>query len=86
MNRRPPWNVRGETGPSELPTLDALEAFDAMRTFLESYWTELGKSEDTLQLLLSDIDRNTAFRPDGGTLDPAEWGRWIKAVRDVKQG
>jgi hypothetical protein len=86
MDRRPPWNVRDEPAPSDLPTLDAVEAFDAMRSFLESYWDEGGKAEEELLHLLSSIERDAAIRPDGGTLDPGQWSRWVEAVRNVKKG
>ena len=85
MSRRPPWIGPEALALSELPTLDALEGFDAMRSFLEAYWERGGRSSDDLALLLSGIERDTSIRPDGGTLDPSKWDDWLKAIATVKQ-
>ena len=62
--------------------LNQLEAFDAMRHFLEAYWVRGGKAADELAVLLGDIDRTLAN--DGGPADPAQWADWLEAVRKIK--
>jgi hypothetical protein len=84
--RRPPWNVPDQPGPGELPTLDALEAFDVMRSFLENYWDEGGQAEDQLLRLLSSIERDSSICADGGPTDQGQWDRWVEAVRYIKRG
>ena len=84
MSRRPQWTGTNAPRLNELPTLDALEAFDAMRVFLEAYWERGERSSEELRLLLSRLERDASIRPDGGTLDPAQWDDW-KAIANVKQ-
>ena len=62
-------------------TLDELEAFDAMRIFLESYWRRGGKKSDDLAALLSDVARNVWTNEMPG--DAAQWNDFRNAVSEV---
>lgn len=82
-------NFADWTGPdapdgSSHPQLTTLEAFDAMRLFVENYWERGGKGSDELRLLLSAMNRDTAMWTDGGPADPAMWSDWLHAVGRVK--
>ena len=83
MSCRPQWIGPDAPALSELPTLNALEAFDAMRAFLQAYWKEV--SSDELAALLSEIERDSSIRPDGGPLEPGAWDGWLDAIAAVKQ-
>jgi len=61
--------------------LNELEAFDAMRLFVEEYWNVGGQSEDEIRNLLSAMDRGTWGDHSPG--DPASWSDWIRAVNTV---
>jgi hypothetical protein len=50
------------------------QAFEAMRLFLEHFYSQAGNDMETL---LTDI----SVRADGGTLDPAAWHDWLRCVR-----
>ncbi len=63
-------------------SLTELEAFDAMRAFLEAYWRRGLCSSDDLAVLLGSVSRN--IWTDGGPGDPAQWNDWLKAVETVK--
>ena len=67
--------------PTEIRSLDELEAFDAMIAFIRAYWELRGKSSDDIAKLLSDIDRN--LWGNGMPGDPASWGDWQAAVSSV---
>ncbi len=62
--------------------ISILDAFDAMRHFLEAYWERGGKTSSDISLLLTYIDR------DEGTLDmpfdQAQWHDWLNALNEVK--
>ena len=62
--------------------LTELEAFDAMRAFLEAYWKRGGSSSDDLAVLLGDLNRS--IWAGGRPGDPAQWSDWLKAVATVK--
>jgi hypothetical protein len=61
--------------------LDELEAFDAMRLFLEAYWERGLKTSDDLAVLLGSLDRAAK---DGGPMDAAQWDDWLQAIRKAK--
>jgi predicted RNA polymerase sigma factor len=84
MTDLPDWTGPDATDISSLPQLTALEAFDAMRLFVENYWERGLKASDDLRLLLSAMNREAAIWPDGGPADPAMWGDWLLAVGRVK--
>jgi len=62
--------------------LSELEAFDAMRLFLEAYWRRGGQVSDDLASLLSDIGREVWANAQPG--DPAQWDDWLAAVEAIK--
>ena len=69
------------TGPLA-SDLDELQAFDAMREFLEAWWKRGGKPEGDALWLLSACDRDVWA--DGGPSDPAMWSDWLEAVAKVR--
>lgn len=63
--------------------LTTLQAFNAMRKFLEDYYART--ASDEVGALLGDLQ----LFPEGGTFDPAAWDDWMKSVAAVlkdKQG
>ena len=64
------------------PDLDQLDAFDAMRLFLEAYWERGGKTSDDIAILLGSIDRGLGR--EGGPVDIAQWFDWLEAVNRVQ--
>jgi hypothetical protein len=58
--------------------LTELEAFDAMRAFLEAYWRRGLCASDGVANLLSNINRE--IWSDGGPGDPAQWNNWLDAI------
>ena len=62
-------------------TLDELQAFDAMRHFLEAYWERRGKVSDDIAVLPSDVDRD--MWANGMPGDPALWNDFRAAVSEV---
>ena len=71
-------------------SLDELEAFDAMRTFLEAFWRRGGCKSEELANLLSWTNRQEwpsgKQLPDltGAPLDIAQWEDWLDAVAATK--
>lgn len=62
-------------------TLNELQAFDAMRLFLDAYWERGGKQSDDLAILLGNLDREIWANSMPG--DPAQWSDFRKAVSGV---
>ena len=62
-------------------TLNELEAFDAMRGFLEAYWERGQKQSDGIAVLLTSMDRDTWV--NGMPLDRAQWEDFREAVNSV---
>ncbi|MDR3550961.1 MAG: hypothetical protein P4L31_06115 [Candidatus Babeliales bacterium] len=60
--------------------LTKLQAFSAMRKFLEIYYEQTTHSDD-VGTLLSGMN----FLSDGGTVDPAAWENWTKCVNDIQK-
>ena len=56
-----------------------LEAYDALRVFLEAWRERGGKASDDIAVLRS----STQGCGKGGPLDPARWGDWRNAVESV---
>lgn len=65
-------------------TLNELEAFDAMRAFIEAYWERGGKRSDDLAVLLGNLDRETWA--NGMPVDRAQWDDFREAVNSVLGG
>ena len=84
MPHSPEWTGPGAPDLAALPQLTALEAFDAMRTFVERYWERGGKEEDQIRRLLSALNRDRIIWPDGGPADPGVWPDWVRAVEAIK--
>ena len=61
--------------------LNELQAFDAMRHFLEAYWTRGGNRSDDLAVLLSNLSRE--MWANGMPGDPAQWNDFRAAVSEV---
>ena len=59
--------------------LTDLQAFNAMRLYLEKYYQET--ASDDVGSVLGDL----FFLPGGGTADPAAWYSWIKSIEKVQQ-
>jgi hypothetical protein len=57
--------------------LSALEAYQAMISFLEDYYFRFG--QDSLGSVLGDMQ----LQPNGTTGDPAAWFDWLDAVKKV---
>ena len=57
--------------------LTVLQAFNAMRKFLEKYYNET--SSDDVGSLLGELQ----FLDDGETADPAAWIDWTECVKEV---
>ena len=58
--------------------LTTLQAFDAMRKFLEGYYERT--SSDDIGSLLGDMQ----MLSNGKTADPAAWHDWVESVNEVK--
>lgn len=86
MTLSPDWTGPNAPDRASLPHLDALEAFDAMRLFLERYWEEGDRAEEEIRRLLSALNRDTTIWPEGGPADPAMWPAWIRAVEAINEG
>jgi hypothetical protein len=84
MTDFPDWTGPGAPDIGSLPHLTALEAFDAMRVFIEKYWERGLKESDDFGLFLSALNRETAIWADGGPGDPAMWSEWLLALGKVK--
>ncbi|MBA2724623.1 MAG: hypothetical protein H0W92_06075 [Sphingomonas sp.] len=84
MTHFPEWTGPDVPDIASLPSLTVLEAFDAMRVFLENHWERGLKQSDDLLWLLSATNRETAIWADGGPSDPAVWSDWLLALGEVK--
>jgi hypothetical protein len=67
-------SVKDWPGPP-VYSLTELEAFDAMRSFLEAYWERGGKESDDIAILLGSLNRGL-----GPPLDIAQWHDWLRAI------
>jgi hypothetical protein len=57
------------------------EAYDAMRAFFEVEFASRGAKPSTSPAGLVLLISWTAWEPDGGTSDPAQWHDWLAAVK-----
>jgi len=60
-------------------TVTKLQAFNAMRKFLENYYTET--SSDDIGALLGDLQ----LLEDGTTADPAALTDWINCINEITE-
>ena len=58
------------------------EAFHAMIVFLRNYYKR-GKGADSLLDVLTDV--SDSLTDDGSPNDPAQWGDWLDAIREIKK-
>lgn len=71
-------------------SLSELEAFDAMRIFLEAFWRREGCESDEIRDLVSWMDRigaqsgKQAKRSDESLPDIAQWEDWLDAIEAMK--
>ena len=63
-------------------TLTEVEAFDAMRAFVEAFMKRGDPNSEGLHRLISFTNRNEALNLEPG--DPAQWEDWLEAVATVK--
>jgi hypothetical protein len=64
-----------------METLTAVEAFEAMRSFVAQFAErEPVESRDRFRLLLSWTEREG----DGVTADPAQWNDWVTAITEAR--
>lgn len=61
--------------------ISLIEAFDAMRLFLEKYWIMGGKSSDDIAVLLGSLNRDE--QSNSPPLDVALWHDWVRAVSET---
>jgi hypothetical protein len=66
------------TDKSLEPTISIVDAFDAMRHFLEAYWNRGGRESDDIAVLLGSLNRDEGSETP--PLDPAMWDDWLAAV------
>lgn len=64
-----------------METLTAVEAFEAMRSFVAQFAErEPEASRDRFRFLLSWTEREA----DGATSDPAQWDDWVRAIDEAR--
>jgi hypothetical protein len=63
-------------------SLNELEAFDAMRAFLDAYWRRGKCASDDIAVLLGSINRYVWA--DFGPGDPAQLEDWLDAIAAIK--
>jgi hypothetical protein len=71
-----PANIEQASGPKATDEITVLQAFDAMRIFLETVSRRHGKNAEDIAFLLG----GTKWA-DGSPVDPTTWEDWLMAVR-----
>lgn len=61
-------------------TITVIEAYDAMRIFVETVWRRLDKPQEEIAFLLAG-----SKWADGSPVDPAMWQDWLAAAQSVKE-
>jgi hypothetical protein len=61
-------------------TITLVEAYDAMRIFVETVWRRLDKPQAEIAFLLAGLQW-----ADGAPVDPAMWQDWLAAAQSVKK-
>lgn len=61
-------------------TITVIEAYDAMRIFVETVWRRLDKPQEEIAFLLAGLKW-----ADGSPVDPAVWQDWLAAAQSVKE-
>lgn len=62
-------------------TITLIEAYDAMRIFVETVWRRMDKPQEEIALLLAGLKW-----VDGSPVDPAMWQDWLAAAEGAKEG
>jgi hypothetical protein len=60
-------------------TITLVEAYDAMRIFVEAVWRRLDRPREEIAFLLAGLKW-----VDGAPVDPAMWQDWLAAAQSVK--
>jgi hypothetical protein len=61
-------------------TITLVEAYDAMRIFVEAVWRRLDRPQEEIAFLLAGLKW-----ADGSPIDPAMWQDWLAAAQNVKE-
>ncbi|MDI3562566.1 hypothetical protein [Bradyrhizobium sp. Arg816] len=61
-------------------TITLIEAYDAMRIFVETVWRRMDKPQEEVAFLLAGLKW-----ADGSPVDPAMWQNWLTAAHSVKE-
>ena len=61
-------------------TITLIEAYDAMRIFVEAVWRRLDRPQEEIAFLLAGMKW-----VDGAPVDPAMWQDWLAAAQSVKE-
>jgi hypothetical protein len=61
-------------------TITVIEAYDAMRIFVETVWRRMDKPQEEVAFLLAGLKW-----ADGTPVDPAMWQNWLAAAQSVKE-
>jgi hypothetical protein len=61
-------------------TITVAEAYEAMRTFLETVWRRLDKPQEEIAFLLGGLKW-----ADGSPVDSTLWQDWLAAAQRVKE-
>ena len=61
-------------------TITVVEAYDAMRIFLEKVWRRLDRPQEEIAFLLGGLKW-----ADGAPVDPAMWQDWLAATQSVRE-
>ncbi|MBR0749036.1 hypothetical protein JQ582_34415 [Bradyrhizobium japonicum] len=62
-------------------TITLIEAYDAMRIFVETAWRRMDKHQEEVAFLLAGLKW-----ADGSPVDPAMWQNWLAAAQSVREG
>ncbi|GAA0021888.1 hypothetical protein [Bradyrhizobium sp. B024] len=61
-------------------TITLIEAYDAMRIFLETVWRRMDKPQEEVAFLLAGLKW-----ADGSPVDPVMWQNWLATARSVRE-
>jgi hypothetical protein len=61
-------------------TITVIEAYHAMRIFVETVWRRMDKPQEEVAFLLAGLKW-----ADGSSVDPAMWQSWLAAAQSVKE-
>lgn len=62
-------------------TITLIEAYDAMRIFVETVWRRMDRPQEEIAFLLAGLKW-----ADGSPIDPAMWQNWLAAAQSAKEG